>query len=148
MVLIFILIYFEWRDTENQQYTLGMVDQEHKWCPDYLTGKTQQLQGTFSDADSLSVGLPQESIIGPLLFLLQVKDLPTIQLGSAIYECMQMTLPNYQNCSGKVAAEILRKMSMKILMLHGSLLYNNSLKYIKYVVKTEAMLFGTHATAL
>ena len=37
---------------------------------------------------------------------------------------------------------------MKILMLHGSLLYNNSLKYMKYVVKTEAMLFGTHATAL
>ena len=85
MVLIFILIYFEWRDTENQQYTVGMVDQEHKWCPDYLTGKTSQLQGTFSDIDSISVGLPQESIIGPLLFLLQVKDLPTIQLGSAIY---------------------------------------------------------------
>ena len=29
---------------------------------------------------------------------------------------------------------------MKILMLHGLLLYNNSLKYTKYVVKTEAML--------
>lgn len=61
---------------------------------------------------------------------------------------MQMTLPNYKSYSGKVAAAILRKMSMKILMLHGSLLYNNSLKYMKYVVKTEAMLFGTHATAL
>ena len=26
MVLIFILVYFEWRDTENQQYVNGRVN--------------------------------------------------------------------------------------------------------------------------
>ena len=30
MVLIFILIYFEWRDTENQQYPFERLSQQKK----------------------------------------------------------------------------------------------------------------------
>ena len=62
-------------------YALGIVDQEYEWFTIYLSNRTQVFgsQGAFSDAESICVGVPQGSIIGPLLFVgLHVKDLHTI----------------------------------------------------------------------
>ena len=58
-------------------YALGIVDQEHEWFTDYLKGRTQVvgLQGAFSDAESVCVGVPQGSILRSLLFELHVNDL-------------------------------------------------------------------------
>ena len=61
----------------KELYALGVVDQEHEWFTDYLKGRTQVvgLQGAFSDAESVCVGVPQGSILGSLLFELHVNDL-------------------------------------------------------------------------
>ena len=61
-------------------YAQGIVDQEYEWFTDYLKGRTQvfEFQEAFSDADSICVGVPQGSILRPLLFVLYVNDSPTV----------------------------------------------------------------------
>ena len=122
-------------------YALAIVDQEYEWFTDYLKGRPQFVgfQGAFSDAESICVGVPQGSILGPLLFLLHVNDLPTVARKFSMLMYADDTVLFY---FGKVAATIEKSLN-EDLDLIGSWLYKNSL--FLNAVKTEAMLLGTHA---
>lgn len=51
-----------------------------EWIKDYLSRRVQYVDfcGTVSDYNSINCGVPQGSILGPLLFLLYINDIANI----------------------------------------------------------------------
>ena len=58
--------------------TLGIRGREQAWLQDYLTGRSQCLKynGAISSPVAMEFGVPQGSILGPVLFTCLVADLP------------------------------------------------------------------------
>ena len=62
----------------RKMYSYGVRGREWKWFQDYLTGRRQRVCAgdEKSSWTNIHKGVPQGSILGPLLFTMYVNDLP------------------------------------------------------------------------
>ena len=121
----------------NKLKWLGADDLTVQWFRSYLTGRTQvtDIGGTMSDPKGVTCGVPQGSMLGPLLFLLYVNDMASAVRCKLLLYADDSALI----ASGKNVADI-ESLSSELEYVSNWLIDN---KLSLHLGKTQSILFGT-----
>ena len=106
----------------------------------YLTNRSQRIyvNGVVSDPQSIPFGIPQDSILGPLLFITYINDLPSVVTNCDIQLYADDTLLFYNSSLIEdIESCLSADLSNVISWLDSNFLFLN-------YTKTKVMLLGTH----
>lgn len=117
---------------------MGMTENSVKWFNSYLTGRSQvvDIDGVLSGPKEITCGVPQGSILGPLLFLIYVNDMA---------DAVKCKLLLYADDSALMVSHrsvdvIQERLSVELEGVNNWLIGN---KLSLHLGKTESILFGT-----
>ena len=116
----------------------GADDLAVKWFSSYLKERKQfvDVLGTFSSKEGIRCGVPQGSILGPLLFTLYVNDMSTaVNCDLCLYADDSMLL-----VSGKNVTQIEKRLEKEMNGISDWLQAN---RLSLHLGKTESILFGS-----
>ena len=124
----------------NQLSIYGVSERELAWFTDYLFGRMQivEIENTRSNPETIYCGVPQGSILGPLLFIVFFNDLINIMNVNVIKYADDTVLCYADSDVNKI--ESVLNYEMKKIGLYCN---QNELLLNLKKGKTEAMLFGT-----
>ena len=130
-------------DTVNHDILIAKLDNygirgtANKWFSTYLNNRSQYVSilGFDSDTKRLQHGVPQGSVLGPLLFLIYINDLHTIIKNSKVFHFADDT--NLLNI-GKSPKKMEKLINMDLKVLYKWLLAN---KIALNCDKTEIIFF-------
>ena len=123
--------------------SLNFDDNSIKWFHSYLSGRTQAVvdgSGLFSNWLRVTCGVPQGSVLGPLLFLLYMNDVPNFIRFSKIIMFVDDT-QIYLQCSPDCLEEAVKVISEDATSF-ANWVTRNGLKL--NLDKTKVMIFGNH----
>ena len=110
------------------------------WFNAYLTNRTQSviINGIHSNAEPILYGVPQGSVLGPLLFIMYINDLPTVTKYCKVHFYADDTLLFFESISVQaIEAALSQDLDHVVGWLNQNyLMLNHS--------KTKVMLMGTH----
>ena len=137
-------------DTVNHQILLKKL--EHygirgsilKWFESYLTDRKQYVfyNGISSDVKSITCGVPQGSVLGPLLFLLYINDLPNISKKLQFFLFADDTNIYYESNDLKLLEKTVNEELKKLTM------WLNVNRLALNVSKTNFVIFRSHQKTL
>ena len=120
----------------------GIKNKELCWFERYLFARKQivSYDGALSEIQTISCGVPQGSILGPLLFTLLIND-----IDENLRQC-EMTLyadDSVLYVAGKTCDVIEKKLNNDLEQIANWFIQNNLVVNLKKK-KTEYVLYGTH----
>ena len=131
-------------DTVNHSILLmklkacGLGNDICNWFASYLTDRQQlvDVSGIFSSKATITCGVPQGSILGPLLFLIYVNDMPAAAKSKILLYADDSAIL----ASGKTVSEVEKALSDDLQAVSDWLVDN---KLSLHLGKTESIVFGS-----
>lgn len=122
----------------------GLKNQTYKWFESYLTGRTQRTKanGIYSDEIANDLGVPQGSIIGALVFIMFINQMPNVIKDSFINLFADDTLLYVY---GNNAKNMVKKLNDDLSRVHQWLCAN---KLKLNVNKTKFMYISKNGGAI
>ena len=121
--------------------SLGMNRSAVQWFRSYLTMRTQSVctNGVVSEPQPISFGVPQGSVLGPLLFIAYINDLPLAIQGCSVELYADDTLVYFafNSVSEIHSPQLTSGLTYVLSWLEANFLILN-------LEKMKIMLVGTH----
>ena len=113
-------------------HSYGVQTTEYKWFKSYLTNRTQSVMVNNVASDELGIqyGVPQGSILGPLLFTMFINDLPRVTSKCKVVLYADDTALIYSHTQTRVVENVL----------------NNELNHVTQWLNTNKLTLNTKKT--